>query len=267
MAKIGLKFPCAAIITGYDSNGMPEHGEGGFIIGKAITAELSYESNDNPLFADDSISENDVSFSGGTIKLGVSEFGGSYSEGLNIQAKMLGHKILLKGHIKRSATDVAPYLSFGFYKTKKQNGKLFYEAILLYKTIFKIPADSTNTKGKSIEWQTPEIEGSILSLDGYDESGYSEIKVFETEMAARSWLQLQLGIAPVGDKLRLMSRISELKRLDPERYTSASWGEFYYEVLNIENYAFASSNMTEQEIDYYTEKLSEANSNLVERSK
>lgn len=39
MAKIGLKCPVAAQITGYDSaTGAPTYGNG-FIIGKAVTAE------------------------------------------------------------------------------------------------------------------------------------------------------------------------------------------------------------------------------------
>ena len=45
MAKIGLKCPVAAQITGYDSaTGAPTYGNG-FIIGKAVTAEKTIESN------------------------------------------------------------------------------------------------------------------------------------------------------------------------------------------------------------------------------
>ena len=47
MAKIGLKCPVAAQITGYDSaTGAPTYGNG-FIIGKAVTAEKTIESNSN----------------------------------------------------------------------------------------------------------------------------------------------------------------------------------------------------------------------------
>ena len=177
MAKIGLKFPVASPITGYTASGMPIYSTG-FIVGKAITAEKSIESNDNPLYADDAVAENDTSFAGGTIKLGVSDFGADYKDGLQVQAKMLGHTIIDSGSgIRRSALDIAPYLGFGFYKTKKQNGKFVYEATWLYKTIFKIPSESTTTKGKSIEWQTPEIEGTIMAVEGYEGDAYEDTEV------------------------------------------------------------------------------------------
>ena len=80
MAKIGLKCPVAAQITGYDSaTGAPTYGNG-FIIGKAVTAEKTIESNSNPLYGDDAIAENDSSFASGTIKLGVTDFGNDYAD-------------------------------------------------------------------------------------------------------------------------------------------------------------------------------------------
>ena len=97
MAKIGLKCPVAAQITGYDSaTGAPTYGNG-FIIGKAVTAEKTIESNSNPLYGDDAIAENDSSFASGTIKLGVTDFGNDYADGLQVQAKMLGYCIFRYG--------------------------------------------------------------------------------------------------------------------------------------------------------------------------
>ena len=60
MAKIGLKFPVAAVINGYGADGKPTYNQG-FIIGKAISAEKSIESNDNQLYGDDAIAESDTS--------------------------------------------------------------------------------------------------------------------------------------------------------------------------------------------------------------
>lgn len=265
MAKIGLKFPVASPITGYTSEGMPIYGTG-FIIGKAVSAEKSVESNDNPLYADDAIAENDTSFSGGSIKLGVSDFGSDYLDSLQVQAKLLGHTVVDGKTIQRGALDIAPYLGFGFYKTKKQNNKFFYEATWLFKSVFKIPSESTNTKGKSIEWQTPEIEGTFMEVDGYENNTYEETKVFETEQEAKSWLINKSNCEPLGDMSGLTALITDYKALTPETYTSASWGIFYAKLTKVSETVAAKSYMGTGEVSYWTSQLTNANANLVERS-
>ena len=265
MAKIGLKFPVASPITGYSKDGMPFYGTG-FIIGKAISAEKSIESNDNQLFADDSIAENDTSFASGSIKLGVSDFGSDYMDSLQVQAKMLGHTVVNGTTIKRGALDIAPYLGFGFYITKKQNNKLVYEATWLYKSVFKVPSESTNTKGKSIEWQTPEIEGSFMAVEGYGNDAYEETEVFETEQEARSWLIDKSHCEPLGDMSSLTSLITEYNALTPETYTSTSWGVFYAKLTKVSEIVSSKSYMGTGEISYWTSQLTNANANLVERS-
>ena len=227
MAKIGLKCPVAAPITGYDStSGIPTYGNG-FIIGKAVTAEKTIESNSNPLYGDDAIAENDSSFASGTIKLGVTDFGNDYADGLQVQAKMLGNVVTsVTGggySIRRASGQSAPYLGFGFYKTKMHNGQRIYEATWLYKTQFKTPSDTTNTKGQSIEWQTPEIEGTVMVVEGFDGDTYEDTAVFTTEGAAKSWLFAKARIIPEADRTQLNTKITEISELDPEEYTSASW--------------------------------------------
>lgn len=265
MAKIGLKFPVASPITGYSKEGMPIYGTG-FVIGKAVSAEKSVESNDNPLYADDAIAENDTSFSGGSIKLGVSDFGSDYLDSLQVQAKMLGHTVVDGKTIQRGALDIAPYLGFGFYKTKKQNNKFFYEATWLFKSVFKIPSESTNTKGKSIEWQTPEIEGTFMEVDGYENNAYEETEVFETEQEAKSWLINKAHCEPLGDMSGLTALITDCKALTPETYTSASWGVFYAKLTKVSETVSAKSYMSTGEVSYWTSQLTNANANLVERS-
>ena len=233
MAKIGLKFPVAAVINGYDTvTGEPKYGSG-FIIGKAISAEKSIESNDNPLYGDDVIAENDTSFSSGSIKLGVTDFGSNSQESLEIQGKMLGHKVepLTGGgyRLRRASLNVPPYLGFGFYRPKKHNNIMSYEAIWLYKVQFKVPSESASTKGSSIEWQTPEIEGTIMCVEDFDGGTYEDSAIFETEVAAKSWLQQHAAVdIATADKSTLVELLDEIEELDPETYTSDSWGGLYH---------------------------------------
>ena len=199
MAKIGLKYPVAAIILTEPDGSAPTY-DTGFVIGKAISANKSITSNDNPLYGDDAIAENDTSFSEGTIELGVTDFGTDTEDTLDIQAKLLGHTVVTEGDvgseikvIKKKAGDNAPYVGLGYYKTKKINNVQMYEATLLYKVKFQLPSEETQTKGQSIEWQTPTITGRITTLPNYNDA-YEDTAIFSTEAACKTWLNTKLNI-------------------------------------------------------------------------
>lgn len=201
MAKIGLKYPVAAVIKTEPTSGFPTY-DTGFIVGKAISCEKNLESNNNPLYADDAVVENDTSFANGTLTLGVDDFGNTTEEGMEIQAKLLGHEIVTDGTTKvlrRKAGDNASNVGFGFYKTKIIRNVKMYEATLLYKVKFQLPSESANTKGESIEWQTPSIEGRIMAIDAG--GTYEDTAIFETESEARDWLNTKLNVPTkqVGD--------------------------------------------------------------------
>lgn len=264
MASIGMKFPVASPITGYDKYGAPIYGKG-FIIGKAISAEITAESNDNPLYAEDAIVENDTSFASGGIKLSVADFGTDYLDSVQVEAKLLGHSV--EGNlIKKGALDIAPYLGYGFYKTKKYNNKRFYKAFWLYKSVFKLPSESAKTKEKSIEWQTSEIEGSFMPIEGYDNDRYEDTEIFLTEQEARSWLINKSHCEPLGDMSVITALISEYNALDAETYTSASWGNFYAMLKQAYETVSGKSYMCNEEINALKNRLTNAYSTLVERS-
>lgn len=204
MAKIGLKYPVAAIITAEPAGAEPTYGTG-FVIGKAVSANKSITSNDNPLYGDDAIAENDTSFSEGTIELGVTDFGTDTEDTLEIQARLLGHTIVNEGDvsdpikvIKKKASDNAPYVGLGYYKTKKLNNVQMYEATLLYKVKFQLPSEETTTKGQNIEWQTPSITGRITTLPNINDA-YEATAIFETEAECKAWLNGKLNISASSD--------------------------------------------------------------------
>jgi hypothetical protein len=199
MAKIGLKYPVAAEITAEPTGELPTYGEG-FVIGKAISANKNITSNDNPLYGDDAIAENDTSFSEGTIELGVTDFGTSKADTLEIQAKLLGHTVVTEGTgetavkvIRKKASDNAPTLGFGYYKTKKLNNVNMYEATWLYKIKFQLPSETNNTKGQNIEWQTATITARIMALPNM-EGVYEDTAVFATEAECKAWLDAKANI-------------------------------------------------------------------------
>ena len=195
MAKIGLKYPVAAPISVETTGSLPTYGEG-FVIGKAVAADKQVNSNDNPLYGDDAIAENDTSFSDGTIALTVTDFGTSLEDSLEIRAKMLGHEVVDEEGTKvlrKKRGDNAPYLGLGYYSTKRLNNETMYEATWLHKVKFQLPSETANTKGQSIEWQTPQITGKIMFVEGMDDI-YEETALFASPALAQAWLDTKANI-------------------------------------------------------------------------
>lgn len=75
-------------------------------------------------------------------------------------ALLLGKTKNADGVIEDSADDVAPYVALGF-RLPKENGAFKY--YWYYKGKFQPPANSHNTKGESVEFQTPTISGKFVA--------------------------------------------------------------------------------------------------------
>ena len=63
MAKIGMRYPVAMKISGYDETGMPVY-ENGIYIGKGVKADVNFDTAEGELFADDTLVEYDSCVSG-----------------------------------------------------------------------------------------------------------------------------------------------------------------------------------------------------------
>ena len=174
MAKIGLKYP---VYKTTDSQG---------VIGKAIRADISIEVNDVKLYADDAIAESDKSFSGGTLTLGIDDLSDE------VYATLLGHTVGTDpAEIVAKGSDDSPYVGIGFYGAKKVGGVRKYRAIWLPKVQFAEPADTNATKGETVEFQTPTLEGTIM-LD--DDGAWKYEQTFTTEQEAKAYLEGKAGI-------------------------------------------------------------------------
>lgn len=190
MAKIGLKYPCFALAT---EAGSAISYSGGAVIAKGITANISIETNDVKLYADDVIVETDKSFSGGTISLNVDDLTDAvkvallgYTEGAEADA-ILGSKNLSAGGSTTPAT-----VGVGFYGKRVRGGAYSWRAIWLKKVQFAEPADEFATKGETTEFQTATLEGTIMLAA--DEL-WKEEATFSSEAAAIAWLNGKAGIS------------------------------------------------------------------------
>lgn len=170
MATIGLDKLHFSKIT-EDENGNETYGTP-TIFAKAISADLSIELNEATLYADDGQAEVVKEFKGGTISLGIDDIGH------DVAAELIGATIDKNGVLISGSEDSAKPVAIGF-RAKKSNGK--YKYYWLYRVLFGIPATNLATKGDSISFSTPTIEGTIMRRNKTDENGKHPWKAEVTE--------------------------------------------------------------------------------------
>lgn len=177
MAKIGLNNFKYSVLT--ETGGTPSYA-GAKSLGKAIDCKVAIENYTAELYADDTLAESDYTFKKGTITLTIDE------DDDTIFAELLGHQVDKDGgEMIRKDTDIAPYVGVGRILTKIVNGAYKYKVEFLPKVKFSEPAQEESTKGDSIEFKTPSIEGSVSKLaDGT----WSKSKTFTSREEAVTYL-------------------------------------------------------------------------------
>ena len=170
MATIGLdKLYYAKITEDADGN---ETYAAPVQLAKAISADLSVELAEATLYADDGAAEIVKEFKSGTLSLGVDDLGGS------VASDLTGSTIDNNGVVISTAEDGGDPVAVGF-RAKKSNGK--YRYFWLYRIKFGIPATALATKGDSITFNTPTIEGTIMRRNKMDGKGRHPWKAEVTE--------------------------------------------------------------------------------------
>ena len=170
MATIGLdKLYYAKITEGADGE---ETYAAPVQLAKAISADLSVELAEATLYADDGAAEVAKEFKSGTLSLGIDDIGTE-------AASVLTGATIDKNKVVVSASeDNGSPVAIGF-RAKKANGK--YRYFWLYRVIFGIPSTNLATKGDSITFSTPTIEGTVLRRNKADTRGKHPWKAEVTE--------------------------------------------------------------------------------------
>ena len=170
MATIGLDKLYYAKIT-EAANGEESY-EKPVQLAKAISADLSVELAEATLYADDGAAEIVKEFKSGKLTLGIDDIGSAVASDLS------GATIDANGVIVSTSEDGGTPVAVGF-RAKKSNGK--YRYFWLYRVKFGIPAANMATKGDSITFSTPTIEGTILRRNKADTRGKHPWKAEVTE--------------------------------------------------------------------------------------
>ena len=173
MATIGLDKLYYAKIT--EAEDGEETYDTPVILAKAISAELSVELAEATLYADDGASEVVKDFKSGKLTLGVADIGITAAQDLT------GAAADDNGVLISAGENIAPPAAIGF-RALRANGK--YRYFWLYRVIFGIPATNLQTKGDSITFSTPSIEGTVMRRNKPDTKGTHPWKAEASEGAA-----------------------------------------------------------------------------------
>lgn len=195
MAFIGMRHVVAAKIA-TETPGSALTYSAGMVVGKAIQGNLTWDRNDNPLYADDAIAENDNGATGGSIELITDDLLDT------VRAYLLGDEAITVGTGTSTTTeyesteDPAPYVGFGYMRVRVKGGETSYQAVWYHKAQFGESNENAQTKGQTIEWQTPTLTGKIMGVND-NASGKIRFRrraTFETAAAATAWLDNKAGI-------------------------------------------------------------------------
>ena len=170
MATIGMdKLYYAKITEG--ENGEETYGTP-IQLAKAIKADLSIELAEAILYADDGAAYVIKDFKSGKLSLGVDDIGVTAAQDLT-GASVDDNGVL----ISASENDSTP-VAVGFRALKPNNR---YRYFWLYRVKFGIPSANLQTKGDSITFQTPTIEGTVMRRNKMDMMGKHPWKAEATE--------------------------------------------------------------------------------------
>ena len=151
MATIGLDKLYYATVTEAPTTGHETY-DTPIMLAKAISAELSVELAEATLWADDGAAEIIKEFKNGKLTLGVDDIGKT------VAAKLTGATMDGNGVLISASEDGGDPVAIGF-RAKKANGK--YRYFWLYRVKFGVPSTNLATKGDSITFSTPSIEGTV----------------------------------------------------------------------------------------------------------
>ncbi len=186
MARVGVSYPRYAK---YTNSGTTVTYSAGGSLGKATTVSVELDGADNNiLYADNGPAESVRSFSGGNLTIGTDDLYDAAAKAI------LGWTDGTDGEIIRKADTTPDYMGVGFVIKHIRSGVAAYTGVVLTKVQFADPGFSVDTQGENIDWQTPELEATILRDDTAD-AVWCRHKTVETEALARTYVDGLLNIS------------------------------------------------------------------------
>lgn len=197
MAIKGLSVPVLGVYS--NNNGTVTYANGR-IFSHAVEYSFDAESSDeNPLYGDNRIVEHDSpAFTKGTLTVqttNLSNEDSKYLLGLKEVTRTIGQREFTELVYDDDRTPKT--FGFGIIELFQLNDTDGYRPVVFCRCTPNIPSDAATTKGEQVEWQTPEIEFTVVRSEQYDQSYHYPWK-FSTEVATEAdailYLKNVLGV-------------------------------------------------------------------------
>ena len=190
--NVGMMYPVFAPLVSHTDGSMPSYGSG-VVIQEARNCTITKTYNNNPLYGDDRIVDDDN---------GLQELKASFEPtGLTDSDRVLlfGEDAVSVGGITCHAEsdNETPWGGFGYIRRMRDNGVRKFEAWIILKIKFQEENQTTTTKEGSIQWNTPTLNGraAALYIDSSDKMRFRVHGTFETIAAAKSWINTVLNVS------------------------------------------------------------------------
>lgn len=173
-------------------------------MGKAISASFEpNESDNNPLYANNAIAENDASNgSGGTLTLTLDHLDLDAACDLYGLTKTTASVTVSSASVsgtgvKYTGTETPAPVGVAFIRWNQINDdRGNHEVVLFRRVTFKVPSVSGETLGESIEWQTPELTGDVYGMEGDGTNPWYQTFTFPTQAAAVQYITDEFASTP-----------------------------------------------------------------------
>lgn len=134
-------------------------------MGKAISASFEpSEADNNPLYANNGIAERDASAgAGGTLTLTLDRLTqDAYADLYGLTKQVTTVSSVSGTGFDYTGNELSNPVGVAFVRwNQEDNSRAHYEAVIYSYVLFNPPSDEYQTLGESVEWQTPEISGTV----------------------------------------------------------------------------------------------------------
>lgn len=165
-------------------------------MGKAISASFEQtEADNNPLYANNGIAENDASSgSGGTLTLTLDRLKQAaavdlYGLTLTSTSVTVNSTSVTGTGFDYSGTEQSSPVGCAFIRWNQEDDSRAYHEVVLFRNVtFQMPNVDAQTLGETIEWQTPEITGTVVGKEGDGTKPWYVTRVFPSQAAAEKFI-------------------------------------------------------------------------------
>lgn len=185
----GFSLPYVAL---YEANGTTVTHSRGQRLARGVSVSIEAEAEDSNIFYADNVSAESAPgiFTSGTATFTV--------DGLKLAAEQLIMGIPeadAQGFIHYGESLTIPYVSVGFICRYMEDGVTTYTPVILTKVRFVTPGIEAQTASETIEWQTQEIQATLLRDDTANHDWKLVGGEETTEAAAEAKIKTFLGIS------------------------------------------------------------------------